>query len=69
MVLISSFVVKPGLAHAGSTAAGTDGRAVALIIFNTLEKLDGRELRQIVNQATPGNATATAVDENTPFMS
>ena len=41
VMLVSAFVVKPCFTHAGRTAAGTDGRTVALIIFYTLEELDG----------------------------
>ena len=45
MVLVSALVVKPCLALSRSTAAGTDGRTVALIIFYALEELDRREFR------------------------
>jgi len=64
MMLISALVVEPRAADAVLLTAYADGRAVARVVFRTLNELLGREFRQIVHYSAPYDTASRAMTEH-----
>ena len=64
VMLVAPLVMQPREAPSRRATAYAYRRAVALIIFHTLEKLRRRELRQIVHYPAPHDTAFTAMYEN-----
>ena len=68
MMLISALVVKPGARNARLSAADTYRRAVALVVFYTLENFGGRKLRNVMDDASPDYSAFYTVDKHLILM-